>query len=80
LLVGNADIGIKHPSTMPAIHSLVARDQFAQLLAREEGNWAKQEAGVIVVFCIVFLVAVGLIGLFIHKKLAARKAAKAPSY
>jgi len=65
---------------MPAVNSIVARDQFAKLVAREEENWAKQEAGVIVVFCIVFLVAVGLLALFIHKKLAARKASKAPAY
>jgi hypothetical protein len=60
---------------MPAINSIVARNQFSQLLKREE-NWAQQEAGVVVVFCIVFIVAVGLIALWIHKKLAARKAAK----
>ena len=65
---------------MPAVNSLVVRGQFAQLLKREEENWAKQEAGVIVVFCIVFIVAVGLLALFIHKKLAARKASKAPAY
>ena len=60
---------------MPAINAIVARDQFAQIAKRE--NWAQQEAGVVVVFCIVFVVAVGLLALFIHKKLAARKAAKA---
>ncbi|KAM7196480.1 hypothetical protein V8F33_006197 [Rhypophila sp. PSN 637] len=61
---------------MPAVnYSLVARDSFSHLIKREE-NWAKQEAGVIVVFCIVFIVGVGLISLFIYKKLAARKARK----
>ncbi|EFX03979.1 hypothetical protein CMQ_907 [Grosmannia clavigera kw1407] len=60
---------------MAAINTaLLARSEFAQLAKRT--NWAGHEAGVIVVFCIVFVVAVGLIGLFIHKKLAARKAAK----
>jgi len=59
---------------MPAINSLVVRDQFAQIAKRE--NWAQQEAGVVVVFAIVFVVACGLLALFIHKKLAARKAAK----
>ena len=34
---------------------------------------AKQEAGVVVVFCIVFLVGCGLIALWISKCLAARK-------
>jgi hypothetical protein len=60
---------------MPAINSaIVARDTISQITKRS--NWAGHEAGVIVVFCIVFVVAVGLAGLFISKKLAARKAAK----
>ena len=37
---------------------------------------AKQEAGVVVVFAIVFIVACGLIGLWISKCLSARKAKK----
>ncbi|KAK8048965.1 hypothetical protein PG994_010695 [Apiospora phragmitis] len=60
---------------MPAIsNTIVAREAMSQIAKRE--NWAKQEAGVIVVFCIVFIVAVGLIGLWISKCLAARKAKK----
>jgi len=60
---------------MPAINSaIVARDTISQITKRS--NWAGREAGVIVVFCIVFVVAVGLSGLFISKKLAARKAAR----
>jgi len=62
---------------MPAISTaLLARDAASHLAKR---NWAKQEAGVIVVFCIVFVVGVSLTGLFIHKKMAARKAAKGTS-
>ncbi len=60
---------------MPAVNAIVAREHVAQLAKRE--NWAKQEAGVVVVFCIVGVVAIGLLSLFIHKKLAARRAAKA---
>lgn len=61
---------------MPAINTaIVARDAFSTIAKRE--SWPAREAGVMVVFCIVFVVAVGLIGLFIHKKLAARKARKA---
>ncbi|KAK6076753.1 hypothetical protein SCUP234_03163 [Seiridium cupressi] len=61
---------------MPAINTaIVARDSFSSIAKRQ--NWAAKEAGVVVVFCIVFVVAVGLIGLFIHKKVAARKARKA---
>ncbi|KAH8893137.1 hypothetical protein GQ53DRAFT_821864 [Thozetella sp. PMI_491] len=59
---------------MPAVHTaVVARDAFAQIAKR---SWASEESGVIVVFCIVGIVAIGLISLFIHKKLAARKANK----
>lgn len=53
-------------------NALVARDTFSQLAKRE--NWASQEAGVVVVFCIVGVVGIGLIALFIYKKLSARKA------
>ncbi|KAK1754684.1 hypothetical protein QBC47DRAFT_403096 [Echria macrotheca] len=61
---------------MPAIsNALVARDAVSHLAKRAD-NWASHEPGVIVVFCIVFVVGVGLISLFIHKKLVARRAAK----
>ncbi len=50
---------------------VVARDSFSQLARRS--NWAGENAGVMVVFCIVFVVAVALIFLFIYKKLKARK-------
>ncbi|KAK3373327.1 hypothetical protein B0T24DRAFT_678773 [Lasiosphaeria ovina] len=51
---------------MPSIKTaLVARDSMSHLAKRE--NWASQEAGVIVVFAIVFVVAVGLASLFISR-------------
>lgn len=60
---------------MPAINKrLFSPDAVSQIAKRE--NWARQEAGVIVVFCIVFVVGVGLLSLFIHKKLVARRALK----
>lgn len=65
-----------HPSTrtqhsiaMAALDmSLVARSEFAvhQLMKRK--NWAQREPGVIVVFVIVFLVAILVIAMFINKK------------
>jgi hypothetical protein len=61
---------------MAAIKSLMTRDSVAHQLA-ERSNWASREAGVIVVFCIVGVVAIGLLGLFLYKKAAARKANKA---
>lgn len=61
---------------MPAVNTLVARDVIMSQLAKRD-NWAREEAGVVVVFCIVFIVGVGLTSLFIHKKLKARRAAKA---
>ena len=55
--------------TMAAIDmSLVARSEYAlhQLVKRK--NWAQREPGVIVVFVIVFLVALLVIAMFINKK------------
>ncbi|KAL7622977.1 hypothetical protein AAE478_006656 [Parahypoxylon ruwenzoriense] len=60
---------------MPAIsNAVVARDSVSHIVPR---NWASQEAGVIVVFCIVFVVGVGLIGLWISKAISKRRARKA---
>ncbi|KAK3327778.1 hypothetical protein B0T19DRAFT_441721 [Cercophora scortea] len=60
-----------HNFKMAAINTaLVARDTVSHLAKR---NWAGQEAGVIVVFCIVFIVAVGVGGLFISKAITARR-------
>ncbi|KAI6092311.1 hypothetical protein F4821DRAFT_254435 [Hypoxylon rubiginosum] len=58
---------------MPAInHALIARESFSNIVARS--NWASREPGVIVVFCIVFVVGCGLIGLWISKCISARRA------
>lgn len=48
--------------------SLVARSEHAvhQLMKRK--NWAQREPGVIVVFVIVFLVAILVLAMFINKK------------
>ncbi len=56
---------------MPAISLPVVARDFAHIAKRS--NWAGRNAGVMVVFCIVFVVAVGLIALFISKKVQARK-------
>ncbi|GAW13013.1 hypothetical protein ANO14919_023890 [Xylariales sp. No.14919] len=61
---------------MPAINTaIVARDAVHQLARRE--NWAQQEAGVVVVFAIVFVVGVGLLALWISKCVKKRNAKKA---
>ncbi|KAI0005641.1 hypothetical protein F4779DRAFT_47824 [Xylariaceae sp. FL0662B] len=63
---------------MPAISKALATrasESFSRIVPRE--NWAQQEAGVIVVFCIVFVVGVGLLGLWISKFVAKRRAKKA---
>ncbi|WYZ41913.1 hypothetical protein EsH8_V_000808 [Colletotrichum jinshuiense] len=62
---------------MPAINTIVARDVVHQLAKRQ--NWANQEAGVIVVFCIVFIVASGVIGLLVSRCISRRKAARQAS-
>lgn len=57
---------------MPAINpTLVARDTFSHIAKRQ--NWAAKEAGVVLVFCILFVVFVGVTALIISKKLAARR-------
>lgn len=37
-------------------------------------NWASKNPGVVLVFCIVFIVGVGVIALFAYRKWMARKA------
>ncbi|ROV96326.1 hypothetical protein VMCG_07663 [Cytospora schulzeri] len=60
---------------MPAINNvLVAREAMSHIAKRK--NWAQKEAGVIVVFAIVFIVAVGVISLFISRKCASARARK----
>ena len=65
-------------TTMPVVARAEAVSRVGltarQLVKRD--NWASENAGVVLVFCIVFIVAVGLIILFIYRKLLARKAAR----
>ncbi|KAL2759003.1 hypothetical protein ACRALDRAFT_1062076 [Sodiomyces alcalophilus JCM 7366] len=58
---------------MPVINTIVARDAAHQLTKR---NWAAQEPGVIVVFCIVGLVGLSVLGLLIYKFIARKRAEK----
>jgi hypothetical protein len=55
-----------YPVAAPALHELVKRK-----------NWAQRQPGVILVFCIVAAVVLLLTGLWLQKKVAARRAAKA---
>lgn len=58
---------------MPAINTaLLSREAVSHIAKRE--NWAKQEAGVVVVFCIVGVVAIGLIASFISRRVSAARA------
>lgn len=45
------------------------------LLAKRK-NWAARNPGVVLVFCIVFLVALGIISLFAYRRWMKRKASK----
>ena len=60
---------------MAAIDQSLISREFHELVKRK--NWAAHEPGVILVFCIVFVVAALLIGLFLWRKFQARRAAKA---
>lgn len=42
----------------------------------KRGNWADKNRGVVLVFCIVFLVVVGIIALFAYRRMLKRKADK----
>lgn len=53
-----------------------AAHEARQVLTKRE-NWAKQEAGVVVVFVIVGIVIIGLVGYNASKFLKRRKAARA---
>lgn len=57
--------------TMPAINSLVARDTMTQLAKR---NWAAQEPGVMVVFCIVGIVGISIIGFVLYRLISRKRA------
>ena len=43
----------------------------------KRSNWAGKNAGVVVVFCIVFVIGAGLLGLFLQRKYLARLARRA---
>lgn len=61
--------------------NLVARSEYAlhQLVKRKK-NWAQREPGVIVVFVIVFLVALLVIAMFINKKVCRCKSPSCSSH
>ena len=63
---------------MAALTQIEARDAAYSLLVKRS-NWAGKEAGVVVVFCIVFVVAAGLLALCVSRALARRKAARPQS-
>ncbi|EEP79697.1 predicted protein [Uncinocarpus reesii 1704] len=63
-----------HP-TMAAISKLIIRDDVAHQLVKR-ANFASRNPGVILVFCIVGIVGIGLAALFIHRKWLARRAAR----
>ncbi|KAJ5577991.1 uncharacterized protein N7459_006955 [Penicillium hispanicum] len=42
----------------------------------KRSNWASRNPGVVLVFCIVFLVGVGVIALFVYRRWMKRKADK----
>ncbi|KAF2142175.1 uncharacterized protein K452DRAFT_287394 [Aplosporella prunicola CBS 121167] len=56
---------------LPHPLALLARAPHHQLVKRK--NWAAREPGVVLVFCIVFIVALLLVSLFIQRKLTARR-------
>ncbi|KAH8434004.1 uncharacterized protein LDX57_011640 [Aspergillus melleus] len=43
----------------------------------KRSNWASRNPGVVLVFCIVFIVGFGIVSLFLYRQWMARKAKKA---
>lgn len=54
------------------LHQLVTRVP----RRKHRHNWAHRNPGVVLVFCIVFIVGLGVVSLFAYRKWMARKAAK----
>ncbi|KAJ5651532.1 uncharacterized protein N7484_005255 [Penicillium longicatenatum] len=42
----------------------------------KRSNWASKNPGVVLVFCIVFLVGLGIVSLFIYRRVLQKKAEK----
>jgi hypothetical protein len=61
---------------MAALIPLEARDATHSLLAKREKSWPAREAGVMVVFCVVFVVASFLLYLYVSRAIARRRAAR----
>lgn len=45
-------------------------------LAKRGNNWASKNPGPILVFCIVFVIGLGIVLLLLHRYILSRKAAK----
>jgi predicted MFS family arabinose efflux permease len=66
---------------MPAIEmvpytKLVSPSLYPIVKRGKKGNWANRNRGVVLVFCIVFLVVVGVMALFAYRRYLKRKADK----
>lgn len=61
---------------MPAVHLAQYPDPYGLHLMAKRDNWANKNRGVVLVFVIVFIVAVGIISLFIYRRWMKRKADK----
>jgi hypothetical protein len=55
-----------------AVISLPLAPEAIHYISRRS-NWAGHEAGVIVVFCVVFIVVTGVLGVFIGRAISRRK-------
>ncbi|KAG4436312.1 hypothetical protein IFR05_008206 [Cadophora sp. M221] len=59
--------------------ALETRKTMVHLLNTREENWASREVAVVVLFCVVFIVATGLLGLCISRAWGRRKAKRQTS-
>lgn len=55
----------------PSLH--IVRPQLHQFVRRRQ-NWAAKNPGVVLVFCIVFIVFLGLVSLYLYRKIMKKRA------
>ncbi|KAL3476048.1 hypothetical protein BJX99DRAFT_146256 [Aspergillus californicus] len=72
----------KFSHKMPALDSLAIATQKeilqrGYLVERDGGNWANRNRGPVLVFVIVFIVVVGIVLLFLYRRIMAKRAARA---
>lgn len=65
-----------HSSKMAVIRQIPQSQALNIHRIAKRSNWASKNPGVVLVFCIVFLVGLGIVSLFIYRRVLQKKAEK----